>query len=48
LGPVPGGEIAARITATVRAFEGGNPLLRQIAEAPCPCGAADCAAAASW
>jgi hypothetical protein len=30
--------VAARIAATVRAFEGGNPLLHQIAAALCPCG----------
>lgn len=47
-GPVPRGEVAARIAATVRAFEAGNPLLRQIAAMPCPCGSRDCAAAASW
>lgn len=33
--PVPRGEVAARIAATVRAFEAGNPLLRQLAAAPC-------------
>jgi hypothetical protein len=33
--PVPRGQIAARIAATVQAFETGNPLLRQLADAPC-------------
>ena len=36
--PVPRGEVAVRIAATMRAFEAGNPLLRQLAAAPCPCG----------
>jgi hypothetical protein len=27
--------VTARIAATVRAFEAGNPLLRQLAAAPC-------------
>jgi hypothetical protein len=43
--PVPWQDnYAARIAATVRAFEGGNPFLRQIAAVPCPCGALNCAA----
>ena len=46
--PPPRGEVAARIAATVRAFEAGNPLLGKIAAAPCPCGAPDCATAARW
>jgi hypothetical protein len=33
--PVPRGHVAARIEATVRAFEAGNPLLRQLAGTPC-------------
>jgi integrase len=42
MAPVPRGHVAARIAATVRAFEAGNPLLRQLADAPCPCGGPGC------
>jgi hypothetical protein len=40
--PMPRGEVTARIAATMRAFEAGNPLLHQLAAAPCPCGVPGC------